>query len=71
MAPGVTRFGSFGHPPTQRTAEEHGLEMRRAPSDSMIRYFLQQVGVADLCTTIRKRTIVQIPDGAADLVQLA
>jgi hypothetical protein len=47
-----------------------GLELRRPPSDSAFRYFLQHVDVAALCTAIRDWTIAQILGEASDLDQL-
>jgi hypothetical protein len=50
--------------------EALGLDLRRPPSDSSVRYFFLQVDVAELCAAIRDWTIAQIPGGAADLDQL-
>ena len=47
--------------------EALGLELRRPPSDSSLRYFLDQVDVAALCAAIREWTIAQIHGGTADL----
>ena len=38
-----------------------GNELRRPPSDSGFRYFVQHVEVAALCTAIRDWNICQIP----------
>ncbi len=43
--------------------EALGIDLRHPPSDSLFRYFFQQVDVAALCTA-------QIPGGAVDLDQL-
>ncbi|MFN9870392.1 MAG: transposase family protein [Cyanobacteriota bacterium] len=50
--------------------ETLGLQLRRPPTDSAFRYFLQQVDVGALCAAIRDWTIAQIPGGATDLDQL-
>ncbi|MCP9790534.1 ISAs1 family transposase [Vulcanococcus limneticus Candia 3F8] len=47
-----------------------GLELRRPPSDSALRYFFLQVDVTALCAATRDWTIAQIPGSAADLDQL-
>ena len=47
-----------------------GLELRRPPSDSAIKYFFLQVDVAALCAAIRDWTIDQNPGGVTELDQL-
>ncbi|MCX5946961.1 MAG: hypothetical protein NTY67_01810 [Cyanobacteria bacterium] len=51
--------------------EQLGLKLLRPPSDSAFRYFFLQVDVVAICGAIRDWTIAQIPDGAADIDQLA
>jgi hypothetical protein len=43
------------------------IELTRPPSDSVFRYFFQQVDVAALCAVIRVWTIAQIPGGTGNL----
>ena len=51
--------------------EQLGLKLLRPPSDSAFRYFFLQVDVVAICGAVRDWTIAQIPDGAADIDQLA
>jgi hypothetical protein len=50
--------------------EALGLELKRPPSDSAFRYFILQVDVAAVCSTIRDWTVAYIPGGAGDLTHL-
>ncbi len=47
--------------------EALGIELRRSPSDSALRYFFIQVDVAAADAAIRDCTIAQIPRGTTDL----
>ncbi len=46
-----------------------GIDLKRSPTDSYLRYFFRQVDVGALCAAIRDLTISQIPGGAGDLDQ--
>jgi len=50
--------------------EALGLELRRPPSASSLRYFFLQVDVTAICSAIRDWTIAQISGGAADFDQI-
>ncbi len=50
--------------------EALGIELKRPPSDSALRYFFLQVDISAACAAIRDWTIAQIPGGARDLDQL-
>ena len=47
-----------------------GIELKRSPSDTALRYLFLPMHVMSLCAAIRDWTIAQIPGGTGDLDQL-
>jgi hypothetical protein len=47
-----------------------GLELRRPPTESTVRYLFLQADVAEICRQLQDWMLAQIPDGAAGLDQL-
>ncbi len=60
----------FARPHHAALTEALGLELKRPPSDSALRFFFLQVDVVAVCAAIRDWTITQIPGGVGDLDQL-